>query len=67
MSIEVIRETTDWKYPNHVYVLQNGQMIGYKKNGTNSFKFFSPVHFNKKYRKFVKASASDVEDVMMAV
>ena len=67
MGIEVLRETTDWAYPNHTYVLQNGQLIGYKKKGTDTFKFFSPIHFNKRYRTFAKAPASDVEDAMIAI
>ena len=66
-SIEIIVETTDWKFPNHTYVLQGGLMIGYKKKGTNNFKLFRPTNFNKKYRTFVKAPACDYEDVMVAI
>ena len=49
--MQVIRETTDWKYPNHVYILTGGRLVAYKNVLNKKFSQFSkPMHFDKNYR-----------------
>lgn len=51
----VVQETTDWKYPNHIYFLTDNRsaMLGYIRAGTDQFiKFKKPIQFDTRGRKF---------------
>lgn len=52
---EYFQETTDWEFPNHTYIVENGKMVGYIKEGTTEeLMFKQPKTFDKKRRKFKK-------------
>jgi hypothetical protein len=66
--MQVIRETTDWKHPNHVYILDGGRLLAYK-NSLNKkfFQFSKPIHFDKNYRSFEHVTGHELEDLVLAV
>jgi hypothetical protein len=55
--MEAIRETTDWEFPNHTYLLDGATLVAYIKKGeTEPFYFKSGIkHFDKRGRTFAKA------------
>jgi len=57
--MEALRETTDWPYANHTYLLNGTTLIAYIKAGTTEpFYFKSGIkHFDKRGRQFVKTDA----------
>lgn len=66
--MQVIRETTDWKYPNHVYILTGGRLVAYKNVLNEKFSQFSkPMHFDKNYRSFENVSGVELEDLVLTV
>lgn len=66
--MQVIRETTDWKYPNHIYVLEGGRLVAFKSGMTGEFtQFSSSMHFDKNYRSFEHVSGVELEDLVLAV
>lgn len=53
--MEAIRETTDWEFPNHTYLLDGGNLIAYCPVGGVPFYFKAPIKlFDRKGRKFEK-------------
>lgn len=59
--IEILRETTEWEFPNGTYILNKGQLVGFQKKGESEFvKFRKPLNFNKKRRTFVKLKIRDI-------
>ena len=51
------KEVTDWKYPNHTYILnQKGALVAYIKEGSNELiELSTPMtQFSKSRRKFKK-------------
>jgi hypothetical protein len=56
--MEALRETTDWKYPNHVYLVDGTNLVAYIKKGTKvPFYFSKPITaFSRSGRTFVKAT-----------
>jgi hypothetical protein len=59
MSLEVIREVTEWKVdyrqPNHVYLMSGERVIGYQKWGEGLPIYFNhKAKFDKRGRKFIK-------------
>lgn len=69
--MKVLQETTKWKYPNHVYVLnQSGKLIGYHSE-QHGWRFMTkPLSFYKKYRTFkdlgLKWLPTDVKNTLKA-
>jgi hypothetical protein len=58
-NVKVLKEVTEWEWPNHTYLLSTandksyGKMVAYIKSGTEEIKWFSnPMSFSKSYRKF---------------
>jgi hypothetical protein len=58
--MEALRETTDWATPNHTYLLDGTTLVAYIKQGETVPFYFSKgiKHFDKRGRKFEKASTS---------
>lgn len=53
---------TDYRVPNHIYLLHNTKCVGYVREGTNEVQLFkSPMFFNKRGRKFKELSATAVK------
>jgi len=67
-DFEILRETTEWEFPNNTYALHKGQLVGYRKPSDLKFtRFQKPLNFSKKRRTFVKIKATlltvgDLED-----
>ena len=56
--VKHIKETTDWKFSNHTYILnEKNELVGYIKEGTKEEIIFkSPMkNFSKSKRTFVNA------------
>ena len=73
MSVQVLEETTKWKYPNHIYVLNSsGKMLGYHSVQHGWQVFNRPLLFEKRYRSFKKidmplpAQLQDAKDELPA-
>jgi hypothetical protein len=52
-----LQETTDWEFPNHIYVLDDAKekMLAFINCETNEHKVFKkPIKFDKRYRTFSK-------------
>ena len=57
MSVECLKEITDWDIPNHSYLVdkEKGLLIAYRKTGTKEWiQLSGKMRFNKSRRKFVK-------------
>ena len=53
--MKILRETTDWEYPNHIYYLDDKKefMIAFINSNTGQHKVFSkPIRFDMRYRTF---------------
>jgi len=53
--MKVIQETTEWKYPNHIYFVNDSRdkMFAYIQNGNVTVKEFKvPISFSTSKRKF---------------
>jgi len=52
--MQAFRETTDWPYANHTYLLDGNKMVAYIKHGeTEPYFFKEPIKgFDKRGRKF---------------
>jgi hypothetical protein len=64
MSLEVIREITEWKVdyrqPNHVYLMSGERVIAYQKWGEGLPIYFDhKAKFDKRGRKFIKVPMKD--------
>jgi len=66
-KIEVLKETTDWAFPNHTYVLENGRLVAYKRKGCNELMRLSPCTFIKKRRTFVNVKGEELKEIMHAL
>jgi len=53
-KVNVLREVTDWEYPNHTYVTirRNQRCIGYYRNNVDYVEFVKPLPFYTTRRKF---------------
>jgi hypothetical protein len=51
---EVTEWDTDYRVPQHIYIMDNKKCIGYIKEGTTEQLMFKKpsVNFNTRYRKF---------------
>jgi len=53
--MEIIKEITEWVWPNHIYLLDDkGYLIAYVKAGQEELNRVSRVPFSKTGRKFVE-------------
>ena len=53
--MKFLRETTDWEFPNHIYVLDDKKenMIAFINCQTNEHKVFKkPIRFDMRHRTF---------------
>ena len=51
--MKALKEITNWKYPNHTYLLEHGRCVGYLQEGqTQAQMFKKPLSFSKSRRKF---------------
>lgn len=53
--MKVLKETTDWKYPNHTYFVSDdkSKLFAYiKSTGVKVEEFKKPIAFSTSYRKF---------------
>lgn len=55
--MEALRETTDWEFPNHTYLLDGTTLVAYIKQGTTEVTLLKNgiKNFDKRRRTFVKA------------
>ena len=55
--MEAVRETTDWEFPNHTYLLDGTTLVAYIKQGTTEVTLLKNgiKNFDKRRRTFVKA------------
>jgi hypothetical protein len=55
--MEAVRETTDWEFPNHTYLLDGTTLVAYIKKGeTEPFYFKNGIkNFDKRRRTFERA------------
>lgn len=68
MSTEILLEIGESEYPNHVYVLQEGQMIAYWQRRDKSLTIMCrPIFFSKKNRKFKNLSAKQAKHIQAAL
>jgi len=67
MSIVFLKETTKtWnceaKVPNHIYLIEGENMVGYIKDGTTDIKMFTkPAYFYKARRTFATLTKDTVD------
>ena len=55
--MEILKEVTDWEWPNHTYLLDaKGYLIAYIKEGQDEINKVSRLPFSKTRRKFVKVN-----------
>lgn len=66
-KIEVLKETTDWTFPNHTYVLENGRLVAYKRKGFDGLMRLSSSTFIKKRRTFVNVKGEELKEIMQAL
>jgi hypothetical protein len=66
-KIEVLKETTDWTFPNHTYVLENGRLVAYKRKGSDELTRVSPSTFIKKRRTFGNTKGDELKQIMQAL
>jgi hypothetical protein len=53
--MEALRETTDWGFPNHTYLLDGGTLVAYCPAKGVPFYFKQPIKlFDRRRRKFEK-------------
>jgi len=55
--MKILKETTNWKFPNHTYYLNDEQdkVLGIKQEGTNEVQMFKqPLRFQKRNRTFIE-------------
>ena len=54
--MEILEETTNWKYPNHTYFIDGTKLIGYIPQGKDKpILFDRPLkNFSKRGRTFTK-------------
>jgi len=54
--MEILEETTNWKYPNHTYFVDGTKLIGYIPQGKDKpILFDHPLkNFSKSRRTFIK-------------
>jgi hypothetical protein len=60
---QVLRETTDWNFSNHDYLLgPGGKLIGYRRDGDTGWQIFKkPLSFSKRGRSFIKLKETPTE------
>lgn len=65
--MKALKEITDWAVPNHTYIVEGNNLLGYVKLGTDSVQWFTkPIKgFDQRGRKFkevdmVKANWRDI-------
>jgi hypothetical protein len=66
-KIEVLKETTDWIFPNHTYVLENGRLVAYKRKGFDGLMRLPSSTFIKKRRTFVNVKGEELKEIMQAL
>ena len=54
MTVQILKEITDWPYANHTYFVENNtKCIAYMKEGTKKTIWLKkPLFFSKSRRKF---------------
>lgn len=52
--MKALKEITDWTVPNHTYIVEGNNLLGYIKNGTSNIHYFTkPIKgFDQRGRKF---------------
>ena len=65
-KLEVIKET-GWDSYNHTYILNNGKLIAYIRNGSDVLQHLTPLFFCKSKRKFERVSGHKLEDILVQV
>lgn len=51
--MQIIKEVTEWNFPNHTYYVERGKLYAYIKEGTEEvIKLDHPLPFTKTHRKF---------------
>jgi hypothetical protein len=61
--MKILKETTDWAFPNHIYYLTDNKerMIAFINSTTNEHKVFKkPIRFDMRHRTFVVLKPQDV-------
>ena len=64
MQYNVLKEVTEWEYPNHTYVTtnRNQRVIGYYKHHDGDYMAMKiPTRFETRRRKFVADRAKEKE------
>lgn len=51
--MQMLKEVTEWDFPNHIYFVERSKLIAYIKEGTEEvIKLKTPMPFTKTHRKF---------------
>lgn len=64
MKILVLKEVTDWGFPNHTYhvIVGKSKLFGYERASDGKFiQFKKPLSFSRSRRKFKKVKEYYVE------
>ena len=62
--MKILKETTDWAFPNHIYYLDDKKekMIAFINSTTNEHKVFKkPIRFDMRHRTFVVLKPQDLK------
>lgn len=65
--MEILRETTEWDFPNHTYLVNEKNQLVAFQNGFGIQVLKKPINFDKRYRKFVKVENIELSKVSKAV
>lgn len=64
--LEVLKEI-NWNSYEHTYVLRNGKLIAFIREGSDVLQHLTPMFFSKNKRKFMKVYGNELQDILVQV